>query len=135
MQDVLASERYRFERIVRTETAHLYNAGQYDGIHALREHFPDLMSRWVEHVNDATWEPLDARVAKDSIALHGQVVLPGTAFTMPNDSSVPSSLWGKQWDFPPNRPNDRAVIAPWRRAWGVPAWKLRGTSRQWLVRR
>lgn len=126
---------WRVERAVRTEAAYAYNAAQQDGIDALADEFPDMMARWVEHVDDSTWQPMDKRVAPDSIALHGQVKPPDGLFTMPNDPAVSSAMWGRTWDFPPNRPNDRAIVMPWRRAWGIPAWVLTGSGRRWLVRR
>ncbi len=135
LSDAMESESYRLTRIVRTETSHAYNAAQYDGIASMRRFHPDIMSRWVEHVSDASWEPLDKKVAADSIALHGQVTPPGNLFTMPNDPSVSDALWGKTWEFPPNRPNDRAIIMPWRKAWGVPGWRFSGDRRRWIVSR
>jgi hypothetical protein len=36
---------------------------------------PGVLMRWTEHVNDMTRQPLDKRVGKDSIALHGQLRL------------------------------------------------------------
>lgn len=121
----LAAEWYRGERIVRTEVAFAYNATQADALVQAREVLPDLMMRWTEHCDDSgEANPLDDRVGEDSIALHGQVTPPGGWFTMPDDApEVSESLVGRQWQFPPNRPNDRAVLAPWRPGWGVPAYQ------------
>jgi hypothetical protein len=68
-------------------------------------------------------------VADDSLALHGQVAHPGGYFTMPIDPDVEERFWGKRWMFPPNRPNDRAVLSPWRPGWGIPAWEFKGGRR------
>jgi len=133
--EMLEAEAWRMQRIARTEAAAAYNAGQLDGIQTLRRAVPDIHARWVEHVSDSTWQPTDKRTAKDSIALHGQVVIPGGLFVMPNDRSVRSSTWGMTWAYPPNRPNDRAVLMPWRRSWGVPGWVPINGERHWLVRR
>lgn len=131
-------EWYQGERIVRTEVAWAYNATHADGIAAARNELPDMMMRWSEHVDDATYEPLDDRVSVDSIAMHGQLAAPGGAFTMPptapksgaeGTTIVPSALVGQRWTHPPNRPNDRAVLAPWRPDWGVPGWIWRGGRR------
>ncbi len=87
-----------------------------------------MRQRWTELINDLTGQPLDNRVAKDSIAMHGQVAYPGHYFTMPA-GDVPHLMVGKQWLYPPNRPNDRAVLTPWMRGWGVPAWEYHGGVR------
>ena len=111
--------------------AFAYSATQADAMLEAREVLPDLMMRWTEHCDDdANATPLDDRVAEDSIALHGQITPPGGWFTMPDDDpEVPQSLQGKRWQFPPNRPNDRAVLAPWREGWGVPAYQWVGGGR------
>lgn len=120
----------RGEMIVRTETAWAYNATHADGFKAAAEEMNDLMMRWVEHVDD-DGEPMDDRVGPDSIAMHGQLATPGMPFRMPDDPEVDDSLQGGMWFHPPNRPNDRAVIAPWRPHWGIPGWEFRGTRKVW----
>jgi hypothetical protein len=115
-------------------TAWAFNAAHKDGIEDAREVLPDLRSRWVELCDDATGAPLDDRVCVDSIALHGQVDVDGVFFqpaTAPHPDAegrtqVPDALIGQTYDFPPNRPNDRSTLAPWRPGWGVPAWEWRG---------
>ena len=133
-------EWWQGERIVRTEMAYAYNATHRDGIMEASSEIPDLYMRWEEHCS-ATGEPLDDRVAVDSIAMHGQVTKAGGVFTMPSDApfpdkkgntDVPKSLIGKTWMFPPNRPNDRAVVQAWMPDWGVPGWKYVGGKRVWL---
>lgn len=117
-------EWWRAERIVRTEQAWAYNATQLDAVTENTSALPDMRLRWTELVDDLTGRPLDDRVAKDSIAMHGQVARPGQPFRMPFDPSVPEGLRGKSWTHPPNRPNDRAVLQPWRPSWGVPGWEM-----------
>lgn len=123
---VMGSEWWRAERIVRTEVAWAYNAGQADSIADASKDIPDMGMRWCEHVDDATLRPMDNRVAADSVALHGQVAFPGQKFTMPNNERVDARSWGEQYDFPPNRPNDRATLSPWRSHWGISGWQLVG---------
>lgn len=120
-------EWWRAERIVRTEQAWAYNATQMDGLTASAEDLPDMMLRWTELVDDGTLSPLDNRVGKDSIALHGQLVKPGDFFFMP--AGPWPSLNGKSWQHPPNRPNDRAVLQPWRPAWGAYGYYLKGGTK------
>ncbi len=118
------------ERIVRTELSWAFNATQADGIEAAAAELPDMMMRWSEHCTDAG-VPLDDRVAVDSIAMHGQLTAPGGLFVMPPTAphpdakgvtKVPDRLVGMSWEFPPNRPNDRSVVQPWRPHWGIPGW-------------
>jgi hypothetical protein len=134
---VAGGEWWRAERIARTELAWAFNATHADGIKAVAEELPDMMMRWSEHVDDVTGEPLDARVAVDSVAMHGQVAPPDGQFVMPPTApvavngvtEVPTALVGQKWTHPPNRPNDRAVLAPWRPGWGVPGWVWQGGRR------
>ena len=120
------------ERIARTETAWAFNASQADMIDASSEELPDLMMRWSEHVDDVTGAPYDDRVAPDSIVMHGQVAPPGESFVMPEDARVDSVRWGMRFAFPPNRPNDRAVLMPWRAHWGIPGWRWVGGARRYV---
>lgn len=131
------AEWWRAERIVRTETSHAFNGTAADAIADARDELPDLRIRWVEYCNDETYEPLDVRVAVDSIAMHGQLAMNGL-FVMPAEAphadakgktEVPDALVGKTWPHPPDRPNDRALVQAWRPEWEVPAWVNRGGRR------
>lgn len=121
--DVADNEWWQGERIVRTETAYAFNASHSDAIVAAQDELPDLYERWTEYVDDATGQPMDDRVANDSLVLHGQVVAKGGRFIMPPDPRVSQKMWNQTYDHPPNRPNDRAVLMPWRPGWPAPAWK------------
>jgi hypothetical protein len=120
---------WQAERIVRTETAYAFNASHADAIAVAGDELPDMMQRWTEFVDDVTGLPLDSRVAEDSLVLHGQVVHPGQQFVMPTDSRVSAKVWGKTYAQPPNRPNDRAILLPWRPSWNVPAWTMKNGVR------
>jgi len=130
--DVMGGEFWRAERIVRTEQAWAYNATQMDAVQETTKVFPDMMMRWCELVADVTLVPYDDRVGDDSIAMHGQLARAGTMFRMPAVSpaglKVSKSLLGKSWTNPPNRPNDRAVLQPWRPGWGW-GWELIGGAK------
>jgi hypothetical protein len=132
-------EWWQAERIVRTETAYAYNAAQRDAITAQAEELDDplLCAQWSEQA-DEDGAPLDDRVAVDSLAMHGQVAPTGGVFTMPPTSprpdakgrtKVPDALVGKTWDCPPNRPNDRSALTPWRPDWDLPGWVWRSGRR------
>lgn len=123
-------EWWKAERIVRTEQSWAYNATQHAGLLASAEAMPDLYMRWTELVDDWSRRPLDDRVGADSIALHGQVAKPGQPFRMPASApDVSDSLLGRSWMHPPNRPNDRAVLMPWKPGWDVPGWQLVGGAK------
>jgi len=135
---------WQAERITRTETAFAFNAAQRDGLVAASEEIPGLAMRWVEYVDDATGEGLDDRVDIDSLMMHGQVADLGGKFTMPltlpDGSPVPKDkehkvkhLMGKSWAQPPNRPNDRATLVPWKSDWGIPGWRCVGGTRQPII--
>jgi len=118
----LRTQKYIVDRAAKWHASHAYNAVQGDIFQAVWPQVPDLMKRWTEHVNDIGNRPLDKRVAPDSLAMHGQLAFPNQTFVMPPDPKVPADLHGMQWSHPPNRPNDRAVVTPWRPLWGVPGW-------------
>lgn len=129
------SECFRIVRAVRTFLSRTYNAALADATALLARADRDVYLRWTEHVNDATGLPTDALTARDSIVMHGQVRRPHALFTMPRDEGVTPKLWDKKYDYPPNRPNDRAIVLPWRRSWNTPSYEFKGDQRIWLVRR
>ena len=126
VEDTLLGARWKTERIARTEAAYGFNASLYDGVSDSSRELPDIGMRWTELVYDTSGEPMDARVATDSLALHGQICDANGIFTMPEDPRVRPAMWGETYRFPPNRPNDRAVLVPWRPTWGVPGYKYVG---------
>lgn len=134
VMQVAGNEWWQAERIVRTETAYAFNASHADAITASAEELPDIHQRWTEYVDDRTGKPLDDRVAKDSLVLHGQVVKAGEQFIMPADPRVSAKVWGQRYAHPPNRPNDRAVLVPWRPGWPGPAWAYRDGERVSLAK-
>lgn len=129
---VMDGQWWEGERIVRTELSWAANATQVDGLTSAREVVPDMMMQWRELVSE-DGEPFDDRVGEDSLALHGQVVVPGSMFTCPRATpegeDVPEALAMEEIAFPPNRPNDRATISPWRRGWEIPGWRFAGGRR------
>lgn len=125
-----ALEWHGAERLVRTELSYAAGAAARDAADEQADELDgDMWSRWTEHVSDEG-TPLDDRVGVDSEAMHGQVAHPGGMFTQPPMSpqgeAVGDSLVGKQWACPPNRPNDRSVLVPWRASWDVPGWRWEG---------
>lgn len=97
---IFQKQRWQAERIVRTEVAHAYNSANMAAIYASRETFPDLQKKII-----ATF---DMRTAQDSVLVHGQVQKLDDLFT---DGA------GRQYAYPPGRPNDRETVIPWRPTW------------------
>lgn len=119
---------WRVERTMRTETSRTFNTTQDAAFVQLMDEFPGIYRRWTELVNDITGAPLDNRVGKDSLVLHGQLAKPGHLFFMP-PAQAPKGMAGRAWEAPPNRPNDRAVLTPWFEGSGVPGWLWTGSTR------
>jgi len=120
---------WQVERTIRTETSYAYNEAQAVAIGELAREHRGILLRWTELVDDTTGEPLDMRVGKDSLVLHGQLAPPGGVFVMPPDKRAPVGMIGQSWNHPPNRPNDRAVLTPWHPSWNIPGWRWDGTQR------
>lgn len=133
-------EFWRAERIVRTEQSWAAHATIIDGMKESSRALGDMYLRWTELVSESG-KPLDNRVGADSVAMHGQVALPGDEFTMPDSarsvvietrygtSRVSDDLIGQSWAHPPCRPNGRETIVPWRPGWGGKGWRVVGGSK------
>jgi hypothetical protein len=141
IEEFVDGDWWRAERVIRTEASFAFNATRRDAMEEAADELPDLMMRWTEHCSDDL-TPFDNRVGVDSLAMHGQIAAPGEMFTVPDSSpapeqsrwrkgvtEVPSHLAGQEFEAPPNRPNDRAVLLPWRKSWGIPAWRWRDGQR------
>ena len=106
-------ERYRAERIVRTEGAYAYGITNQRSLHEVSAEVPGLMKKLV-----ATF---DQRTGKDSKELNGQTV----PFDHPFVWMKPVKGGGVErveYLQPPNRSNDREISVPWRQDYhGAPA--------------
>jgi hypothetical protein len=129
--EILDDSGWKVDRMVRTETSYAYNLAQHEAISRVGSipGFGQVWGRWTERVDDVTGAPYDNRVANDSLALHGQLAKPGALFVMPASPLVKADMIGKGWHHPPNRPNDRAVLTPWMRDWGVQGWMIQNGTR------
>lgn len=102
-------EEWRIDRIVRTELHNVYNKGKIRGMTDLwgngEGEIPDLKK--------TLFHPMDSRTGKDSIWLnkHNPIV--------PIDEPFVETSTGKRLEYmaPPNRPNDRAILIPFRDEW------------------
>jgi hypothetical protein len=104
-------ERWRAERIVRTEMSYSYGVVKQAGMEGLAAELPHLQKKLVATHDD--------RTGKDSLQLDGQTVDVGKPFVweVKTDKGMPTGEV-KRYMQPPNRPNDREIVIPWRREWG-----------------
>lgn len=101
-----SGEEWQVNRIARTELHNMYNKAKMSGMGDVQENtLPDLKK--------ALWHPMDQRTGKDSIALAKQNPI------VDIDEPFIQHWKGKKFVFmtPPNRPNDRAILIPYRAAW------------------
>lgn len=117
------------ERAIRTTVSDTFNAAQATALSEIKDELPNVFMRWTEMVNDITGQPLDSRVAKDSLVLHGQIAPIGGVFVMPPHPLAPKVMVGRTWKQPPNRPNDRAVLTPWVPGSNIASWQWKAGKR------
>ena len=102
----LKIERFRVLRIVRTEMHKIFNQGKLLSYMDIQDgYYPDLMKR--------LYHPMDDRTADDS--KHLAKLDPA----IPLNKPFKYKWAGKTREFmtPPDRPNDRAVLIPFRQKW------------------
>ena len=112
------AEEWKLHRVVRTELHNIYNVGKLTGFRQLKGtdespgDIPDLLKTCMA--------PLDQRTGDDSkYVAHLNLAIP---INEPFEY-----VWkGKQRSYmhPPDRPNDRQILVPYRTEWG----KSRGSS-------
>ena len=108
-------KKYRIQRIVRTELSKIFNQTKLIAYGEFKEqHFPDMMKR--------LFHPMDSRTADDSKQLAR--LDPAVPLNKPfvfkyryvrKDGSV--RIDKRIFMTPPDRPNDRAVMVPFRKSW------------------
>jgi hypothetical protein len=106
---LMASERYKAERIVRTEGSFSHGTARFNAIRRARDELGD------EKMQKRLVETFDDRTGDDSFLLHGQTVPVDQPFTYKFKSQ--GSWMVKLYQHPPNRPNDRAVVIAWDPTW------------------
>ena len=104
LMGVMQSDWYRAERIVRTEMSYAYGVTNQACLEKTAAQVPQLMKRLV-----ATF---DARTGADSKKLNGQTVPVDAPFIWLREG--PGGVERVEYMQPPNRPNDREVVIPWR---------------------
>lgn len=103
-------QRWRAERIVRTEMSYSYGVTSQHAMQDLRPAVPRLKKRLVATFDDRTGD--------DSKGLNGQVVDVDQPFIWEVTDSRGNKT-GKvvRYMQPPNRPNDRECVVPWVDGW------------------
>ena len=103
------AEEWKLRRIVRTELHNIYNLGKMRGM-------GEIADKYVPDLRKALMHPMDARTGDDSLYL-ARINL-----TAALDEPFVYRWRGERRVFmtPPDRPNDRAVMIPYREEWGNP---------------
>lgn len=99
-------EEWRLHRIVRTELHNVYSQGKLAGM-------SDLSQSTMPDLKKTLYHPMDSRTGDDTkrLARRNPIV--------PIDEPFIESSTGKRREYmaPPNRPNDRAILIPYRESW------------------
>ena len=115
---VFAQQRWRAERIVRTEMAYSYGVTKQQSMVSLRDSaYPTMQKKLIATFDDRTGD--------DSKELHGQTVDVDKPFIWRVKNSKGVVVRTVEYMYPPNRPNDREVAIPW-----MPSWKNTEVTRQ-----
>jgi hypothetical protein len=107
ISQIFLGEEWKIERLVRTELHNIYSMGKLNGMVDLADgELPDLKK--------TLYHPMDKRTGKDTIRLSRNNPI------VPVDEPFKENSTGKWKTYmaPPNRPNDRAILIPYRDSWG-----------------
>lgn len=99
-------EQWRLETIARTELHNVYNIAKLDNMRELKQDsIPDLMK--------SLFHPMDLRTGEDSKKLNRENP------RIPIDEPFRFTYKGQERVFmaPPDRPNDRAILIPYKKSW------------------
>lgn len=99
-------EEWKLTRIARTEMHGMYNFSKLKGMDQVQEDsIPDLKK--------SLMHPMDRRTGKDSVELARENPV------VDIDEPFRFNWGGKErvFQFPPDRPNDRAILVPFRESW------------------
>jgi len=115
-------EEWKIRRIARTELRNIYNFSKLKGLEQTRDQFiPDLKK--------SLMHPIDSRTGQDSVQLAflNPVVDIGEPFVFNFTRRLQngeSRSERREFMFPPDRPNDRGILVPYREEWGVNASRI-----------
>ena len=100
------AEEWKLQRIARTELHNMFNVAKLTGYRQVRDDvLPDLKK--------SLFHPIDSRTGQDSLDLAEENPIVSI------DKPFRQTFRGKEYIFmaPPNRPNDRAILVPYREQW------------------
>lgn len=106
MEQVFGQTEYILARIVRTELHGIYSGAKFNGMLNIRDNYlPDMMK--------TLYHPMDSRTGEDSKKAASMNLI------VPLDEPFRYSFKGKERVFflPPDRPNDRSILIPYRRSY------------------
>jgi hypothetical protein len=106
MEVHIKTDAWKIHRIVRTELHQIYNVSKMGGMGAIKKQFiPDLKKSMIH--------PIDERTGQDSKELSARNPI------IDIDKPFKQTYNGKEIVFmaPPNRPNDRAILIPYRESY------------------
>ena len=103
---IFSAQRWRADRIVRTEMAYSYGATQHRAMDEVKKDIPKLQKKLIETFDDRTGE--------DSKILHGQVRELDEPFVY---DPPPGKKGYPPFQHSPGRPNDRSITLAWNPAW------------------
>jgi len=106
LSQIMIAEEFKLLRIARTELHNVYNLAKIEGMRRTKDQFiPDLKKALIH--------PMDSRTADDSKKLARLDPVVGI------EQKFKFTFNGQQREFfaPPDRPNDRAILIPFRDAW------------------
>ena len=112
VREAVGGQQWKVDRILRTEISVAHNSVTMAALFEEDEPDDPMLKKLV-----ATF---DAVTAQDSRDLHGQTVPVRELFT--------DVVSGREFDHPPNRPNDREIVVGWRKSWGDDSGFDRDTS-------
>jgi hypothetical protein len=101
------AEEWKLHRIVRTELHNVFNIGKLNGMREASDDVDDLMKTLMH--------PMDARTGQDSkyaASMH-LIAEIDEAFEYMWDGTL------RVFQHPPDRPNDRSILVPYRKEWGI----------------
>jgi hypothetical protein len=106
LESVTNQEEWTLARIVRTELHGLYGSSKLRG-------FQEIKTEYVPDLKKTLYHPMDARTGEDSLQLIKENLI------VDLDQPFSYVFRGKKRVFmsPPERPNDRAILIPYRLSW------------------
>lgn len=111
----LLGEEWRLRRVVRTELQGVHAKSKLLGMQDMQDDIPDLMK--------SLYNPKDKRTANDSLYVQDRIDLGDRRLIVKIDEKFsyrwPRGPKGKlrEYSAPPDRPNDRSILIPYRKAW------------------